>query len=373
MRIHFRIGKMFGAPIGLNWGVVAVSVLLVVSLAMVSLPTAAPRYPTSAYWFGGVIGMIGFLVSLLAHELGHGYIAHRNNVRVMEITLWLFGGVAKLEGDADNPGAEFRIAAAGPAMSFVMAAIFGVAAWLVNYFDGLEVLFVVAVWLSAINVILAVSNLLPAYPLDGGRMLRAVIWRRTGLKMRASRLAGLWGQILGGILIATAALVWWRMGFWTGFWILLFAAFIVFGARSEWNYSKPRPEMLQWEVGGLARTVPEPMRPQSSVADLEALLVASPGTPLVPVIDDHGQIVQMVWPDTVYRVPPAQRHVVPIGSYAEPLMRLPRVHADESLEAVLRRVGDGQYWRALIHDDDGNVRVLCSEDVESFIELAALK
>ena len=100
-----------------------VSVLLAISLAQVSLPSIAPRHPTSAYWFGAVLGVVGFLVSLVGHELGHSYIAQRNGVRVAEITLWLFGGVAKLEGDADEPGAEFRIAAAGPAMSMVIAVL----------------------------------------------------------------------------------------------------------------------------------------------------------------------------------------------------------------------------------------------------------
>ncbi|MEI2697645.1 MAG: site-2 protease family protein [Microthrixaceae bacterium] len=125
MRTHLRLGRLLGVPIGLNWGVLVVCVLLVVSLAQVSLPAIAPDHPSSAYWFAGVVGMLGFLVSLTGHELGHSYVADRNDVRVVEITLWLFGGVAKLEGDADDPGAEFRIAAAGPTMSMVMAGIFG--------------------------------------------------------------------------------------------------------------------------------------------------------------------------------------------------------------------------------------------------------
>jgi Zn-dependent protease len=123
MRTHIRLGRLLGVPIGLNWGVLAVCVLLVVSLATISLPTIAPDHPSSAYWFAGVVGMLGFLISLTGHELGHSYIADRNDVKVVEITLWLFGGVAKLEGDADNPGAEFRIAAAGPAMSMVMGLV----------------------------------------------------------------------------------------------------------------------------------------------------------------------------------------------------------------------------------------------------------
>ena len=168
MRTHLRIGRLLGVPIGLNWGVLVVCVLLALSLAHVSLPSVSPDYPTSAYWFAAIIGVLGFLVSLTGHELGHSYIAGRNDVRVVEITLWLFGGVAKLEGDADNPGAEFRIAAAGPAMSMVMAGVFGGAWWWVDRWEGSAVLTTTLLWLSLINVVLAVSNLLPVSPSTGG-------------------------------------------------------------------------------------------------------------------------------------------------------------------------------------------------------------
>ena len=98
MKTHIRLGRLLGVPIGLNWGVLVVCVLLAFSLATISLPAAAPDPPSGAYWFAGVIGVIGFLISLVGHELGHSYIADRNDVKVVEITLWLFGGVAKLEG-----------------------------------------------------------------------------------------------------------------------------------------------------------------------------------------------------------------------------------------------------------------------------------
>ena len=125
----------------------------------------------------------------------------------MEITLWLFGGVAKLGGDADEPGAEFRIAAAGPAMSGLIAVAAGLGAWGVDRWDGSRVLFGLLVWLSAINVVLAVSNLLPAFPLDGGRMLRAMLWRRSGRKRPATRQASLIGQVLAVVMVVGAVVL----------------------------------------------------------------------------------------------------------------------------------------------------------------------
>jgi Zn-dependent protease len=370
MRTHIRLGRLLGVPIGLNWGVLAVCVLLVYSLARWSLPTIAPDQPSSAYWFAGVVGMLGFLVSLTGHELGHSYVANRNDVTVVEITLWLFGGVAKLEGDADNPGAEFRIAAAGPAMSMVMAGIFGGAWWLVDRWDGSAVLGALLVWLALINIVLAVSNLLPAFPLDGGRMLRAALWRRSRRKLAATRTASLWGQILAGALIlGSLAIMRWG-SLWSGFWILLLALFLLVAARSEWRSSAARPELMLAHVSGLGRTLPNPIGRNSTVSDLERTFAGHPGTPLVPVLDEHGQVSSLVLPDAIMRIPPAQRGVVPISSLTEPLWSLPRVHPDESVGDVLARLGSGSYWRALVTDGSSMQGVLCSEDVARVVDLA---
>lgn len=370
MRTHLRLGRLLGVPIGLNWGVLVVCVLLVVSLAQVSLPAIAPDHPSSAYWFAGVVGMLGFLVSLTGHELGHSYVADRNDVRVVEITLWLFGGVAKLEGDADDPGAEFRIAAAGPAMSMVMAGLFGGAWWVVDRREGSAVLAALLVWLALINVVLAVSNLLPAFPLDGGRMLRAMLWRRSRRKLAATRTAALWGQILGGALVAASLAIMKWGSLWSGFWTLLLAAFLVFAARSEWRNAAARPELMLARVSGLGRKLPEPLGRTATVSDLERTLAGHPGTPLVPVYDEHGQISALVLPDAIVRIPPAQRGVVPISSLTEPLWSLPRVHPEESVGTVLARLGSGGSWRALVTDGSSMQGVLCSEDVDRVVELA---
>lgn len=370
MRTHLRLGRLLGVPIGLNWGVLVVCVLLVVSLAQVSLPTIAPGHPTSAYWFAGLVGAIGFLVSLTGHELGHSYVADRNDVRVAEITLWLFGGVAKLEGDADDPGAEFRIAAAGPAMSMVMAGVFGAGWWLVDRWEGSAVLAALLVWLSVINVVLAVSNLLPAFPLDGGRMLRAALWRRSRPKRVATRTASLWGQILAGALVVAslAAMRWWSV--WSGAWTLLLALFLLAAARSEWRHSGARPELMEDAVGPLARELPDPLARTDTVSDLERTLSLRPDAPMVPVYDEHGQVSAVVTPEAIMRVPPAQRRVVPIASFTHPMWSMPRVHPEESVAAVLDRLGRGTHWRAVVTDGSAVTGVLCSEDVDRVLELA---
>lgn len=359
-----------GVPVGVNLGVVVVAVVLAVSLATVSLPSLAPDHPSSAYWFAAVVGVLGFLLSLTGHELGHSWVATRNDVRVLEITLWLFGGVAKLEGDASDPGAEFRIAAAGPAMSMLLAVVLAGAAWGTDVVDGNRVLVALLGWLALVNAVLAVSNLLPAFPLDGGRMLRATLWRRSGRRLRSTRRAALLGQVLAGALAlgGAAMFLWWSR--WSGGWTFALGLFLLVAARAEWSGAAARPELLDHAVGELGRKVPAPLGAAATVADLERTFAEWPGAPLVGVADAHGRVTSVVEPEAVRRVPPAQRAVVPAGSLTEPLWSLPRVHPSEPVTAVIDRLGSGSPWRAIVTDGTDLRAVLCSEDVERVVELA---
>ena len=360
-----------GVPVGLNWGVLVVAVVLAVSLAKVSLPVAAPDHPASAYWFAAVVGVLAFLGSLLGHELGHSWVAARNDVRVVEITLWLFGGVAKLEGDADNPGAEFRIAAAGPAMSALLALASAGLAWGLHSAQGNGVLVGLLGWLALVNAVLAVSNPLPALPLDGGRMLRATLWRRSGRKRRATRRSSLIGQVLAVVLVVAGVAVFVWLSKWSGAWTVALALFLFVAARSEWQASVPQPELLSRAVGDLGRRLPAPLPVGASVADLESVAAAHPGVPLLTVVDPSGRVGSVVVPDAVMRIPPAQRKVVPVTALTEPLWSLPRVHPGEAVVTVLDRLGRGQHWRALVTDGTDVRSVLCSEDVERVVELAS--
>ncbi len=371
MRSHLTLGRMFGVPIGVNLWVGLVAIVLAVSLAEISLPGIAPDHPDSAYWFAGVVGVAGFLASLVAHELGHSWVAQRNHVRVLGITLWLFGGVAKLDGEATDPGAEFRIALAGPAMSALTAAVCAAGAYGTWHFGGTDVLVGLFAWLAGINAILAVSNLIPAFPLDGGRILRAVLWRHTGRKIRATHLAALWGQILAAVMAAVALWITFAAAVWSGMWILALSLFLFVAARAEWAASAPAPELLGMPVGEMRRELPAALGPGATVADVQAVFEAHPGAPFVPLSGPRRTTEAMVTRDAVARVPPAQHLVVPATSLAEPLVAVPRVDGSESVRSVVARLGEGRNWWALMVDPDGRMGALLSSDVAALMAVAS--
>ena len=182
-----------------------------------------------------------FLASLLAHELSHALVARHNGLKVRAITLWMLGGITELEGEPPDAGADLRIAAAGPAASAAAAGVFLGIAEAVRYAGGSAVVTAALVWLAVMNGLLAVFNMLPGTPLDGGRVLRAVLWRHNDDRRRAEIAAARAGQFLGaGIIgLGVAGLLLWAA--WGGLWLMLIGWFLISAAGADDGPPWPRP------------------------------------------------------------------------------------------------------------------------------------
>ena len=198
------VARVYGIPVRIDyrWFVVfALSVWLIASnlhtspleIGTMHLPPVA-RFTA---WMLGVITTAGLFLSVFGHELSHALMARAEGIEIEEIILHPFGGLARLRSQPESPGAEFRIAIAGPAASFVFAVLAFVGAWFAVYQTAVTVFFLV----GSGNLLLAIFNLFPGYPLDGGRVLRALLWRRTGDIVQATRMAGICGVLVAGTLI----------------------------------------------------------------------------------------------------------------------------------------------------------------------------
>ncbi|HEX6589012.1 MAG TPA: site-2 protease family protein [Longimicrobiales bacterium] len=231
----FRLGTTFGFEIRIDSSWFILFALILWSFSSNVFPNAIPGLGNGAYFLMGLMAAVLFFASLLLHELGHALVARAKGIRVKGITLFIFGGVALTTREASRPGDEFQIAGAGPAMSFLLAALF----WGIGYVgvrwgmhDGV---IVVARYLAGLNFVLAVFNLLPGFPLDGGRLLRAALWKATGNLTRATRWATIAGRVLAWILIG--------LGAWSvligdvvgGIWLILIAWFLRSAAIASWR------------------------------------------------------------------------------------------------------------------------------------------
>ena len=217
------------------------------------------RFPPP-YWAAAIVTAILFFVSLLAHEASHAVVARRHGVGVRSITLWLFGGVAQLEGEAHTPGADFAIAAVGPGTSMALAGGFAATQILFERAGAHGLAVGVCSWLWQINLLLAGFNLIPAAPLDGGRILRAGLWRGTGNRQRASVLAARAGMGFGGVLIALGV-VEFAVGSPFGLWPVFLGWFLLMAARAEEGAAR--------QLGGIRG------RPVSAVMNPHPPVVAS--------------------------------------------------------------------------------------------------
>lgn len=373
MHETIRLGRIRGIAIGCHWSVLAIAALLAWGLADGFLPDQAPGYRGREYWLVGVAGMLLFLATLLAHELGHSFVARRRGVVVESITLWLFGGVARLRGEARTPGGEMAIAVAGPAVSLAGLVGFGA---LALGLDGRapDIVVVALAWLAVLNGMLVVFNLAPAAPLDGGRILHSIVWAVTHDRPRATRVATTAGRVFGYLLIAAGVVLLVR-GDLGGAWFMLIGWFVISAAGAEATHA-----LLVSALAGIrVRDVmtPDPIKVHDGVPVDQVIdnVLLSRHWSTFPVVDDAGTTTGLLTLRRVRAVPPEARARVHAGDIAIPLAATPVVGPDDSMAEVLEHSdpeapGDG---RMLVFDGDRLVGIVSPTYVNQALRLAALR
>lgn len=240
-----NLGRVFGIQFRLHYTWFIIFILITASLSWQLFPDIYPGWPLPLYWVIGVIASLLFFTSVLAHELAHSLVGKANGVPIKSITLFIFGGVAQMIKEAARPGAEFKMAVAGPASSLIIGGLFGL---LYLFTRGVfEPVAAIAYWLAYVNVILAVFNLIPGFPLDGGRVFRSILWRVTDDYKRSTRIAARVGQgvgylfILGGILMMFIFRDWF-----SGLWLAFIGWFLERAASASYR-------QIQWRgaLGGV--------------------------------------------------------------------------------------------------------------------------
>jgi Zn-dependent protease len=229
----FRLGRIAGVRIGVNWTLLVMAGLLAVLLADNQFPQDAPGYSRPEYWLAGLIGAVALFVGVLLHELGHALVAKRFGLAVDGVTLWFMGGLTRIKGESPTPGAELRISAVGPLVSALLGVACAGARWLLEQLGASQLILSVLAWLAVINVVLALFNLLPAAPLDGGRILRSAIWAVTKDRFRATRYASGAGVGLAAILVGLGVFSLSRHRGSDGLLFIVLGWFMYSSARSE--------------------------------------------------------------------------------------------------------------------------------------------
>lgn len=364
MHASFGLGRWAGVEIGVNWSWVVIFALICWSLAAVTFPDSTPGLSDGAYIAMAAIAATLFFVSLLLHELGHAVVARREGMEIDGIVLWLFGGVAKFKGLFPSAGAELRIAIAGPIVSLVIgiSMLALASASLPDAIDG------IVAWLGAINLILLAFNMLPALPLDGGRVFRAVVWQRTGDFTRATGIAGTIGRFFGQVMIAGGVLLLLALGAPGGLWLALIGWFLIVAATSETRMATIAVALGPLRVADAMARAPIAAPAGATIGEFIETRFSGSRHAAYPVLDGE-RVVGMLGFRDLTAVPTAQWEETRIAAIARPvdevLVLTPEANlGDATIELVQSDLG-----RALVLADGRLVGLLSMTDVSRLIEL----
>ena len=283
MGSSFRLGRIAGIEFGVNWSWLVVFALIVWTLASAIFPSTNPGLSKGTHIAMAVVAALLFFLSLLAHEFGHALQARREGIEIEGITLWLFGGVARFKGSFRSAGAEFRVAIAGPSVSLVLGVLFVLIALISGIpseVDG------VAAWLGYINLTLLVFNLIPAPPLDGGRVLHAALWRLQGDYVWATRVAANVGRGFGYLLIALGIAMFVFESSFSGAWLAFLGWFLLNAATAEARYLLTEQALSGLRVRDVMTPNPVVVSPDTTLGDFMDNVVLSRRHTTYPVVDE---------------------------------------------------------------------------------------
>jgi Zn-dependent protease len=299
MNGNLTLGRLGGVQVRIHWSWLVVFALIVWSLAATVFPSQNPEHSDGVHLAMAVAAALLFFASVLLHELGHAWQARRDGLEIDGITLWLFGGVAQFKGAFPNPGAEFRIAIAGPLVTVVLSGGFALLALagLPSAVDG------VAAWLGYINLTLLVFNLIPALPLDGGRVLRAALWRARGDLGWATRVAADVGMGFGYLFIALGVLMFIVEGSFSGAWLAFIGWFLLQAATAEARYVATEQALAGLHVRDLMVRNPVVVDPDITVGRFMDEVASSRRFTTYPVVDRGGRPIGLLAFSSVAAVP----------------------------------------------------------------------
>jgi Zn-dependent protease/CBS domain-containing protein len=364
------LGRILGIPLGLDPSWFLIFALITWSLAASYYPAEFKNWPSTEYWLVGAITAVIFFASVVLHELSHSVVALRYKIPVRSITLFIFGGVSQITGEPPSAAAEFWMAIAGPFMSFALALVFTV---LQSASSGFAPLFAVSKYLAYINATLGVFNLIPGFPLDGGRVFRAALWAITKKPQRATYIAATVGRGFGFLFILVGV---WQIfiGNLGGLWLALIGWFLESAARTQLQQ-----ESLQNLLKG-HRVIEAMTRGYATVPDdatldhvVNAQLLGSSRRCLMVTRDDKA--IGLLTIQNVKGVPKTEWPTTTAAAAMMPIAIVEKADPDDELWSALQEMQQSAIEQLPVMEDGHCLGILGREDVANFLrthqELAA--
>lgn len=361
-----HLGTIAGIRIEIHFSWLIILVVLTLSLATGWFPAAAPGYAAVAYWGSSLLAALLLFAAVLAHELAHSLVARAYNLPVKRITLFLFGGVSSLEEEPHRPGVEFQMAAVGPFTSFIIGGVALLAYLALS--DYVPLLSALLGYLALMNILLAIFNVLPGFPLDGGRVLRSIVWKVTGSLRTATRWAAAVGQ--GIALLFIGGGIWlffggdWVNGLWFGF----IGWFLVTAAQTAQSQQTLEPLFHGVIVGQVMRPVEVEVAPTCSLQRLVDGYLLPRGVRTIPVVEGE-QLVGLITLSDVSHVPRAHWGDTSVGQVMRPRSTLYVAAPEQGLSDLVKNLARRDINQVPVVRHGRLVGMVSREAIVSFLEV----
>ena len=339
----FNLGKIFGIQFRLHYTWFIIFLLVTVSLSWQLFPMLYPGWSGLTYWVIGIVTSLLFFASVVTHELAHSLVARFYGIPVRSITLFIFGGVAQITREAARPGVEFKMAAAGPVCSLVIGGLFALL-WLFTQ-DIVEPIAALAFWLAQINVVLAIFNLIPGFPLDGGRVFRSLIWRFTGNYKRSTQIAVRVGQGVGYLFILVGILIIFLQPFFqplglswfSGLWLAFIGWFLENAASASYRQVQWRDGLRGFSASQVMTAVYPVVPPNITVNQLVYGYLFAGGHPFFMVADE-GRLEGILTLDNIKSVPRQSWEMTQVKDIMTPVSKLNVAYPDQAALSILEQM-----------------------------------
>jgi len=365
--LGIRIGKVAGIPIYLDYSWFVIFFLLAWTIGLVSMPAVYPGLSQLEYLFIGALSALLLFVSILVHELAHSVVAKRSGLKIGRITLYLLGGVSQLENEPNNPSLELRMAAAGPLTSLAISVLVGVS-WLFSSWMNLTPLVQAPLlYVALVNALVAGFNLIPAFPMDGGRVLRSLLWRRNGDFVHSTVVASNTGRVFAYILVFFGLFTMIFVDFVSGVWFLLIGWFISSSAASSLRQTIIQEDLRGVKVADLMTRNVESVTPEMDLGSLseEFMRTKHTGFPVVSC----GELVGCVTLGDLRKVKKESWSATKTGEIMTPREKLVTALGGDSAMDIITPMNQMNIGRVFVMDGGKMTGIVTRSDILKAVEL----
>lgn len=365
---RFNILTIAGLKIGIDMSWFFIAILLSWTLAAGLFPLHYPNLSPSDYWLMGITGMLGLFICVILHEMGHALVARHYKLPTSQITLFLFGGVAEIRKEPTRPKVEFWMAIAGPVVSLLLALIFYLLTILGNNWGWSVIALGILDYLAVINLIIAIFNMIPAFPLDGGRVLRSILWAWKNNLIWATKIATRIGSGFGVFLIFFGIFNFIQGAFLSGFWLVILGLFLRHAAASSQTQFFISKELRGEKVASFMRKKPISVPSATTVQKFVDHYIYQTHHHLYPVTD-KGLLLGYISLSEVKALPSDAWAKTPVKSIMIPRSQFSTVTPETSALEALNLMQQSAATTLLVTTDNRLVGLLTSQDLLKLLSL----